>query len=99
MSLFFFSIANREHCHVPHLPTDSRGLERIRMAVGGNCVHILFRGDPPVFQDLLGGRLDFAATAVISASVHTKAPLFNSLKRITADLSADEKKLVYRWHS
>jgi len=52
----------------PHI-----GIERIRMAAGGNWVHIPFRGDPPVFQELLGGRLDFAATAVISASAHIKA--------------------------
>ena len=52
----------------PHM-----GIERIRMAVGGNWVHIPFRGDPPVLQELLGGRLDFAATAVISASTHIKA--------------------------
>ncbi len=52
----------------PHM-----GIERIRMAVGGNWVHIPFRGDPPALQELLGGRLDFATTAVISASAHIKA--------------------------
>lgn len=52
----------------PHI-----GVERIRLATGGNWVHIPFRGDPPAIQELLAGRLDFAATAVISASSHVKA--------------------------
>lgn len=52
----------------PHI-----GVERIRMATGGNWVHIPFRGDPPAIQELLAGRLDFAATAVISAASHVKA--------------------------
>lgn len=52
----------------PHI-----GIERVRMAVGGNWTHIPFRGDPPAIQELLAGRLDFAATAVISAAGHVKS--------------------------
>jgi tripartite-type tricarboxylate transporter receptor subunit TctC len=43
------------------------GVLRIRAAVGGNYEHVPYRGDPPALTELLGGRLDFAASVVASA--------------------------------
>jgi tripartite-type tricarboxylate transporter receptor subunit TctC len=41
---------------------------RVQRATGVDSVHLPFRGDPPHLNELMGGRLDFSATVVASAS-------------------------------
>ncbi|WP_426955386.1 Bug family tripartite tricarboxylate transporter substrate binding protein [Muricoccus radiodurans] len=44
------------------------GVWRVTRATGVEFNHIPFRGDPPHLNEVLGGRLDFSATVVASAS-------------------------------
>ncbi len=44
------------------------GVWRIQRVTGVDFTHVPYRGDPPHLNDLLGGRLDFSAAVVSSAS-------------------------------
>jgi len=44
------------------------GVFRIQRATGVDFTHVPYRGDPPHLNELMGGRLDFSATVVASAS-------------------------------
>lgn len=44
------------------------GVFRVQRATGVEFTHIPYRGDPPHLNDLVGGRLDFSAAVVASAT-------------------------------
>ena len=44
------------------------GVWRMQRAAGIEMTHVPFRGDPPSVNEVMGGRLDFAAVVVASAS-------------------------------
>lgn len=44
------------------------GVWRMQRGTGVEMTHVAFRGDPPAMNEVMGGRLDFAAVVVASAS-------------------------------
>jgi tripartite-type tricarboxylate transporter receptor subunit TctC len=44
------------------------GVWRMQRGTGVEMTHVAFRGDPPSMNEVMGGRLDFAAVVVASAS-------------------------------
>jgi len=53
---------------IPHL-----GTADIEAATGVKLVHVPYKGDGPMFQDLLGGRLDFGAMLASSVTGHVQS--------------------------